>query len=286
MDTKRSKEYVCFNGGYFDAQIEVLSHKNRAFYYGDALFETIHCLGTEPQFFEDHWERLLHGASLLKFELSGNLSKSQLKKHIVSLLNKNRIFGGAKVRLTVFRKQGGLYAPDSNKIEWLIDPSPLSVDKYELNKPGLKIGLFTDHQKPINNFSTIKSTNALPFVMAGVYKNERSLDECLLLNTKGRIVESISSNVFLYINDGLYTPPLSEGCLNGVARKNIIRIANKIGNRVIEKPMEPEELLSADEIFLTNAIQGIKWVGGYEKKRYFNFLARKLIIELNNSAFE
>jgi len=278
-------KFYCHNGKFFLENEKSVSYKNRAFAYGDALFETIHCLGTRPQFFHNHWLRLAQGMKMVKMEADMEFTKENLLLYIEKLLNRNRIFKGARIRLTIFRDEGGLYSPEKNTISWLMESTALSSEKYELNHKGFHIDIFDGVHKPINILSNLKTTNALLFVLAGIYRNESKLDDCLLLNQFGRITESISSNIFLLLDNKLVTPPLSEGCIAGTMRHTILELAPQLGYAVEEKGILEKYLIEAEEIFLTNAIQGVRWVAGYKDRRYFNFSARKLIVALNETGF-
>lgn len=281
-----SVKSICLNGNFYSAEDAVFNGANRAFSYGDALFETIHCLGTSAQFFENHYARLTQGMKVLKMQSGQNLSKDILLKYIEKLLNKNRIFKGARIRITVFRGEGGLYSPETNEVSWLMESTALEHEMYELNKEGLHIDIFDGVHKPVNILSNLKSTNSLLYVLAGVYRKENNLDECFILNQYGRIAESINSNLFLFSGRKLVTPPLSEGCIAGTMRHTLIHLAQKNGYELEECVIIEKHLLEAEEAFLTNAIQGIKWIGAYKDRRYFNFISRKLIVSLNKYAFQ
>jgi branched-chain amino acid aminotransferase len=277
--------YVCLNGNFLPDDQPVISHRNRAFCYGDALFETIHCLGTQPQFIENHWLRLTQGMKILRMDPAGDFSLQLIERYIGKLLNKNRIFKGARIRLTVYRDEGGLYSPENNSISWFMESSALEHEKFELNHKGLYIDIYDVMHKPVNILSNLKTMNGLIFVLAGVFRNENNLDECLILNQYGRITESISSNVFLVKDERIYTPSLSEGCISGTMRYTIIELAGKAGYEIQERGILERNLLDADEIFLTNAIRGIRWIAAYKDRRYYNFVARKLNVKLNEIAF-
>ncbi len=277
--------YICHNGEFLKGDDYSLTHRNRSFCYGDALFETIHCLGTQPQFFENHWNRLSQGMKILKMQGSKDFSGQTLEYYIEKLLNKNRIFKGARIRLTIYRNEGGLYSPDSNTISWLMESSALEDEHYEFNSKGLNIDIFDGVHKPVTVLSNLKTTNALIYVLAGIFKTENKLDECLILNQYGRIAESISSNVFLVKDEKIITPPLSEGCIAGTMRHTVMYLAKRAGYSVEERGILETNLLDADEVFFTNAIQGIRWILAYKDRRYFNFVARKLVIELNQEIF-
>jgi branched-subunit amino acid aminotransferase/4-amino-4-deoxychorismate lyase len=278
-------EYILLNGKYYSANENVLSCQNRGFCYGDALFETIHCLGTQPQFFELHWARLIKGMGILKMIPGDDFGLVNIKKCIEKLLNKNRIFKGARIRLTLFRDAEGYYTPGKDTISWLVETSVLQQEQYTLNTKGLIIDIFDGLHKPVNILSNLKTTNALLYILAGIYRREKGFDECLILNQYGRIAESISSNVFAAYGNTIITPPLSEGCIEGTMRQTILKIAKDMGYKTEERGLLEKNLLEAEEVFLTNAIKGIQWIGAYKERRYYNFIARKLSAKLNEVAF-
>lgn len=271
--------FVC-NEKFFQTSETILTHQNRAFLYGDGLFETIRCLGTQPSSLDIHTERLFKGMRTLKMNIPGNF-KQTINTYIEKLLNKNRIFKGARIRLTVFRDNGGLYTPETNNISWVMESGSLENEKFVLETKGLAVDIFDTVHKPVNPLSNLKTTNALIYVMAGLYRKENKLDECLILNQFGRICESISSNVFIVKDKLILTPPLTEGCIEGTMRHTVINMVHELGFEVSERAILEKNLIEADEVFLTNAIQGVKWVSAYKDRRYYNFAARKLIAALN-----
>jgi branched-chain amino acid aminotransferase len=276
------QQYINLNGTHLTAEQPALHHTNRAFQYGDALFETMHANGKVVQFFDQHMQRLIKAMGMLKMDIPPKISGKTIEKEITRLLHKNRHLKGARVRLTVFRNPGGKYTPEDNSCSYLIESQKLDHDTYQLNDKGLFIDVFPGLKKPVHPLSNLKTTNDLIYIMAGLHKKEHGLDECLLLNEKGEITEAISSNVFVVYNRVLSTPPLASGCLEGIMREQIIECAGALNIRVSDsQPLTPEELMQADEVFLTNAIKGIQWVGGIRQKRYFKQTARKLLSVLN-----
>ena len=268
-----------------DNQLFSVLH-NRSFKYGDALFESIHAYGTEPQFLDFHLERLYSGMKLLKMEIPPELSSNNIQHLITKILNKNRIFGGARIRLTVFRQSEGLYTPESNKVGFLLVSEPLQKDKYELNKNGLMTDIYPDIKKPINILSNLKTASSLLYIMAALYKKENGLDDCILLNEKDRITESTSSNIFLVKKFKIFTPALSEGCLNGVMRKVVSGILKESGYVVNDNcSLTINDMELADEIFFTNAIEGVKWVVAFRDRRYYNKTSKNLVNKLNELSF-
>ena len=118
--------------------------------------------------------------------------------------------------------------------------------------------------------------------MAGLHKNKTNSGDCLVLNTDGRIAEAISSNIFLMEDGVFYTPSLQEACVAGVMRDVLIHHLREQGKQVVEKGITVDDLLKADEIFLSDVIHGLRWVGAFKTKRYFNNFSLKLIKELND----
>jgi len=278
--------FILFNGEYHFKDDFGLSIKNRAFCYGDGLFETMHANGTEIQFFEDHMVRLLYGMQILKMNIPDVIKSNNIKKEIIKLLHKNKLYQGVRIRLSVFRNDGGKYTPTENNVSYLAETEYVENHKFELNTKGLIIDIFRDINKPINPFSNLKSSNALIYVMAGMYAKEKKLNDCILLNEEGHLIESISSNLFLIKGRSMLTPSLNDGPVAGIMRKQILKMADSVGFEINhESSITENDLLNADEVFLTNSIKGIQWVLAFKEKRYFNHNSKKLIEKLNSIAF-
>src|SRR5690606_2445739 len=179
-----------------------------------------------------------------------------------------------RIRFSVFRDGEGLYTPQTNQSAYVIEVNKLDKKVNVNNQSGLIVDIFQDHRKPQNSLSNIKSSNAILYVLAGIYRKKQGLDYVLLINESGFLVESSSSNFFVWYNGMLYTPALSEGCVDGVMRRSILDFSKENGIEVIEAQMNPQILNEAEEIFITNAIAGMQCVLGYKKKRYFNHLSK------------
>jgi len=278
-------EKICLDGILYPKSEALWGSENRAFRYGDSLFETIHTNGTEIQFLPEHLDRLTKGMVCLGMNIPSNFNE-KIKREITYLINKNKAFSGTRIRLSVFRKDGGLYTPADNSISYLIESSALEHDHYILNRKGLKIGIYNEIRKSYNLISRFKTGNSLPFILAGNYRKKMHWDDCILLNDRGNIVESISSNLFLVKDGILMTPSIESGGVSGIMREQIIETAVALNITVFDDcVLNPENLLNADEIFLTNAISGIQWVVAFQERRYFNKTAKLLIEELNRKTF-
>jgi branched-chain amino acid aminotransferase len=272
--------YINFNGEIVPADSKLLTVANRSFKYGDGLFESMRMLKGELKFADQHADRLQRGMKALKMDGYSQMDAYFLKDKAEQLAVRNKAKHG-RLRLTVYRDSGGFYAPSQNKVGYCLEFIPADEPRYFLNEKGLIVDVFTELPKPINYLSNIKTCNSLTYVMAGLYKNQNNLDEVFLVNQNGFLCEASSSNVFVWYQDHLYTPALSEGCVEGVMRKVVIDIAKNNNIPVTEAQINPEILYEADEVFLTNASKGIQGVMGYGIRRYFSKISKQLMDELN-----
>ncbi len=275
------KKNIILNGEIIPSGESVLSIENRAFRFGDAVFETIRYHKGIPLFFDDHHKRLLQGMSTLKMNIHSLPSKDQLKRVIEALVTKNRIFSDARIRLTVFRNDGGLYTPDINDVSYTIEAGLLESELFLIDKKGLLIDVFDQHKKAISPLYNFKSANSILYVLAGIFKKELQLDDCLIVNENSEIIEGMSSNLFWIKDKTVYTPLLSTGCVDGIMRKQVINAVNDSGIEMQEVTgTSIDELLSADEIFFTNSIQGVRWVMGIQDQRFYNLTTKKIVQQL------
>jgi len=272
--------FINFNGEIVPADTKLLTTANRAFKYGDGLFESMRMMKGQLKFADIHADRLQRGMKALKIDGYSQMDTWFLKEMAEDLAARNKT-KHARLRLTVYRDAEGLYTPSQNKMGYCLELTPIDEPRYFLNSRGLIMDVFTDLPKPSNYLSNIKTCNSLIYVMAGIFKAQNKLDEVFLLNQNGFLCEAGSSNVFVWYQDHLYTPALSEGCVEGVMRQVIINIAQKNNIPVIEAQINPDILYEADEVFLTNAGRGIQCVMGYGVKRYFNRISKVLLDELN-----
>lgn len=274
--------YISLNGKISLSDSPIFTVANRSFRYGDSLFETIKCINGTPLFLEAHLQRLYSGMELMEFEWNDQLLKSVINEEVKRLLVRNRHIEGARLRITVFRNDGGFYTPETNQVSVLLETVP-DINEYQLNKEGITLGVYSEVFKSIHPFNSLKTGNSLLFVKAGIAKKKQSVDDLIILNSKGLVCETISSNIFLIIHNRLVTPPLSEGCLPGIMRQNVLALAPTLGIEVLETPIGTNALEQAEEVFISNAITGVQWVMGHENKRYFHKVSAKIIDLLNNA---
>jgi branched-subunit amino acid aminotransferase/4-amino-4-deoxychorismate lyase len=275
------QEYILHNDEFVAARQNVLSAQNRAFRYGDGLFESMRMSGNKLQFAELHADRLQGGMNALKMDGGVLFDEYFLRQKTSELARKNKFRDNVRFRLSVYREGEGLYTPESNKSGYLLEATAMPATGYELNKKGLIVDVYDEISKPVNKLSNYKTSNALLYVMAGLFKKQNRLDEAFILNQSGFLCESISSNVFVVYDRQIYTPALSEGCIAGVMRNVVMQTAKSNNISIIEAQINPEVLKEAEEVFVTNATSGIRWVMGYGKKRYFNEITKSLSVLLN-----
>jgi len=262
--------HCIYNGHVISLYEPAISFSNRAFRYGDSLFESIRYTNGKIMFLADHVKRIKLSMTTLRMNVPAEFTSGNIEHLILHLLEQNDIKQDARIRLTVFRNEGGFYTPETNDISFLIETEVLETTGYQLNQKGLWVDVYAEIKKQINKISNLKTGSALLYVMAGITKTSLKLDDCLLVNDNGNIIESINSNIFVVKNGTLYTSPISDGCIDGVMRKQILDIAAQNKILTFEQTLTVHTLTNGDEVFLTNAIKGIQWVGQFKNKFYTN----------------
>lgn len=277
--------YINNNGNLVAEDAAIMSVDSRSFRYADGLFETMLYKDGEVRFLHLHIDRLQRSMQKLHLEQHTHFDAYFIKRIVDELIRKNNMVGQqARIRLIVFREGGGLYAPNTNSCGYILQVNRLEEPVRD-KKVGLIVDLYTEYKKPFSDLSDIKSNNALIYVMAGIFRQKFDYDDVLILNQEGYLCEALSSNIFVYYEKTLYTPAINQGCISGVMRRVVIDIAEKEGIPVVEAQISPEIMKHADEIFCTNAVQGIQWVMGFKQKRYFNKISRILQEKLANWSY-
>jgi branched-subunit amino acid aminotransferase/4-amino-4-deoxychorismate lyase len=279
-------KYLCLNGEFRQAADPVLLAGNRAFRFGDALFENIHAWSTEAQLLEKHYKRLIASMDILGMAVPARLSVPSLSRFITQLLNRNKIFGGACIRLTVYRETGESLLPGNQMTCFILESEALESGKYLLNDKGYVIDVCQDYRRAAGILAGMKTTGYLPNVMTSLFCDQHGLDDAIMLNESGRITGSARSNIFLVRESSLFTPVLGQGCIPGVMREMIIKLAVEAGLQVNDhSSLTPAVLDDADEVFFTNSVEGIRWTGAYRQRRFYKNTAQMLIRKLNEKVF-
>lgn len=276
---------INFNGNI--AQEENILTQNRAFLYGDGIFETVKIINGKILFLEDHYFRLMASMRVVRMQIPMNFTMEYFEEQILNLVNKLNIASSARARITVFRNDGGLYLPKSNEISFLINAIVLGNTSYSLNTKEYEVDLYKDFYVTKQLLSSLKTTNKMINITGSIFAHENDLANCILLNDSKNVVEALQGNLFMVVGKKLITPPVSEGALNGIMRKQILALAKKIeGIEVSEEVISPFDLQKADELFLTNVITGIQPITKYRKKEFVTNLAHLLVQKLNESISE
>lgn len=272
-----------YNGRLSEEGVNQIPLTNRAFRFGDGVFESIRIVNGKPCFLDNHFNRLKMGLDMLSIRPHDTEVFEQIERDIYALLTENKVEEGGKVRLTISRASAGNYSPtDDVGLDYFIEAEPLEQNFFALNEKGMIVDIYPELRKQINRVAYFKTLNCQLYIMASLYAKREGLDNVLLTNENDCIIEAANANLFIVSNGVLYTPPLADGCLGGTMRMEVINTAIRHEIKVYETTLRPQNLLVADEVFLTNAVQGIQWVSGYRQKRYYHNLAQRLVQYLND----
>lgn len=255
---------------------------NRGFLYGDALFETVKILNKKVLFAEDHYFRLMASMRILRMEIPMDFTLDFFENIILQKAIEKNMQESARARITVFREDGGFYLPQTNAVNYHITITDNPYTSYVISKNPYEVDIYKDFSISKQLLSTIKSTNRLLNITGSIFAKENELDNCILLNSDKNVVEALNGNIFLWKDQELITPPLSDGCINGIIRKQILEMGNtKDGIKVTEKSISPFDIQKADEIFITNVIKGIQPITKYRKKEFQTNISEALTQQLN-----
>lgn len=272
---------INYNGSLV-ASSDITLHENRAFLYGDSIFETLRVLDGKVLFLEDHYFRLMASLRIVRMEIPMNFTMEYMEEQVQLLVNALPAAPAYRARISVFRKSGGFYLPTNNDVEFIVTASALTEPLYSITEGNYEVDLFKDFYVTKQLLSTLKSTNKMVQITGSIYAHENGLQNCLLVNDEKNVIEALQGNLFMLTGNKLVTPPVADGCLNGVMRKQVLELAKKIeGLEVTEASISPFDLQKADELFITNVIQGIQPITKYRKKEFGNATASDLVKRLN-----
>lgn len=268
--------FLNYNGKIYKADKLLISPNNRSFRYGDGCFETIKMIRGKIILEAYHFERLFTSIERLQFKKPNFFTPHFLSEQIVELAKKNNQEKLARIRLMVFRGDGGLYDPENHVPNYLVQTWALNPANNELNENGLVVDIYTDARKVCDQFSHIKSNNYLSYAMAALWAKKNKLNDALLLNPYNNIADSTIANVFIVKDGVVKTPAITEGCVSGNMRKYLLKCMRDLNMPVGETQITVEDLLQSQEVFLTNAVYGIRWVKQVAESGYTNSLAAVL----------
>ena len=268
--------YFNYNGKVCAEKTLVAGADNRGLRYGDGLFETMKVKKSQIIFEDDHFARLWKGMGILQFDVPKHFTPGKLKEETISLITKNGHQECARVRLNIFRGDGGLYDAKDHLPNYIIQSWALPESNGEWNSNGLVLGIYSDAKKACDVLSNVKHNNYLPYVLAALKAKKEKWNDAIVLNMYGRVCDTSIANIFLIQNEIISTPALKEGCVAGIMRKKVIREILDKEWKIIEKEITTNDLLNAEEVFLTNSIYNIRWVQRCNEKAYTNTLTKKI----------
>lgn len=277
---------INYNGALIGAEGNILALHNRAFAYGDAVTDVSKYSYQQLLFWEEHYLRLMAGMRVLRMNIPMSFSMEYIEEEILKTIRSNALESQpVRVRISIFRKSGNTYTPTDNDIEYLIETQPLSSAFYVLNEEPYEVELFKDFYIQPDLLANIKHTNRIVNVLGSIFAQENDYQNCILLNSQKNIAGALDGNIFLVNGNTLKTPALTDGAVNGITRKMLIKSLQKTSDyQVEETSISPFELQKADELFITNSLIGIQPVSQYRKKTYTHTATKSLIGKLNTIA--
>lgn len=274
------------NGILQEVEATKVSPHNRALLYGDGVFETIRAVNGKLLFWEDHYFRLMASMRILRMEIPMSFTPDFIEAELQKTIEASGLSNtAARVRITVYREGEGTYLPEKNDVGFYAFANELSSPFYTLSDDPYEVELYKDHYVNAGILSTLKTTNKVLHVTGSIFAKENGYDNCLLINTNKNVAEALQGNLFLVKGNTIKTPPLEDGCLRGIIRKQLLAIiSQKKEYELQEASISPFELQKADELFITNSIQGIQSITKYRKKTYKRDVAGELLKLLNVKA--
>lgn len=264
-----------------DDQLHLRS-SDRAFKYGDAIFES--CLFFEGRLplMSYHFERLTYSMQCLSIVHPPHITMQWLTD-IITELAKEHGLTTARAKITVWRGGGGLYLPQGNEPELLIEIFPLQSPPFSDAPRQYAMGEYKGLQKVIHPVSACKTANALPYILAAMFASDNGFDDALIFNTEAHIADAITANVWMFENNALITTPELNGGVKGTMQSWLVENAASFGYEVLRKPLTSAMLMTADAVFVTNAIQGIIPVTSFRSQRYSNNLPIALLRDVKST---
>lgn len=259
---------VFINGEYYRANEAKISVFDRGFLFGDSIYEA--CYGEKGSilFFEDHINRLKHSAKLLKFTF--HISLEEIKKQAIQTLAKSGL-ESAYLRIILTRGESKISLDPNqafkNNLVTIARPKPVYPREFYQN--GVYLSLVNTIRNDIRAVDpNAKSGNYLNNVMAIEEAKAQGAYDAIMLNSEGKVTEGTTFNLWIVKKGKIITPPLESGLLAGITRKNLLILIKNSGlDHAIEEIL-PEDLFSAEEVFITSSTRKIIPVARIDDKIY------------------
>ncbi|MGK7391578.1 MAG: aminotransferase class IV [Candidatus Cyclobacteriaceae bacterium M2_1C_046] len=252
--------WVWYNDRLLQEKDLILHTSNRAFQYGDGIFETIIIENGQINYAEYHKTRIINSTRIMHLDFKLNFK--EFTSRVQFLLQKNKL-QNARAKLIIWRAPGGYYIPEKNDSEFMI-----TLNTFNKKKPiPQRLGVSREIRIPKGLTKNCKTLNALPYILAGLeLKNYPEFDDFIILDNENNVSECISSNLFWIKDNEYFTPSLESNCIMGVRRSFIIDELKEKGIMVNEVLASVDELLQADSIYKTNVtgVHPVKSIGDKE----------------------
>ncbi len=281
----KTNERILNNGIAQNRDENIFSLKTFSLNYGLYFKETLRVFNDEVLFSNLHYQNIVQWLQVMNIKIPENYSAGFFEKAIQRLLKTNKHFSGAIAHIHLMAGCAAANETES-PVQYIIETTPAKTSEYQLNKEGLIIDIFKRIHKPINRLSFFHSPNLWLYRQAELFVKERSIDNCIIQNEKGHLVETINSNLFLIRDKAIYSASREDGSVDGIMQRFLPHIAAKLNIPFYVTSIDIHDLLSAEEVFLSNIEMGIQWVLGFQKKRYFNSFSKLLTKELNQFIHE
>lgn len=259
------------NGAIFNTNDLNISTQNRGLNYGDGVFETIRVKDKTILYAQSHYDRLLNACQSISIQLN----IKDIQKWVIDIINVANITNGI-IKINVIREDGGLFTPIGNNGNVIIRAreTPSNTEK-KIDK----IEIYDHFEKVYSSTSAFKTTNCIEYIKAGLYKQEESVDDLILVNQKKEVVECLYSNIIWIKNEQWYTPSIKTGCIGGIMLQQIESELIKKDLIINHGSYSVEELLDADTVINSN-ITGIKYLSKIGKTTFNT--DHPIINDLNN----
>ena len=274
-----------FNGELLQDKVKFLDAKNRGLQFGDAVYEELRVVNGDVYFLEEHYLRLMSSMRILRMEIPMQFTMEFMEKEILKTFSAQPANKNQRIKFMIFRNESGESNLSTHTVSYIITSEELDGPFFMIEDKAYEVELFKDFYKSATMLSNLDTNNKILNVVGIIFAEENDYQDCLLLNEQKMVVETLNGSLFLVNGDTVKTPPLSDGCSNGILRKKLIDIILKLdGYELVEQSISPFELQKADELFTINSIDGIIPITKYRKKMYSNTTAKNLLGKLNASA--
>jgi len=254
--------YVFHNGHIVPIKEVRLSPGQAGLLNGWGLFTTLRIFQGEPFAFERHWRRLEKDAARIRLPFL--FDSSQVRAWLRELIQRNEVRAGAARIYAIYNKIGFWQSQeDFPDVDLLLYTAGMPPHREPVR---LTIGAHGRHAA--SPLAGVKVTSWLPNVWSLQGAQQRGFDEVILLNERGEVAECTAANIFCVRDGRVQTPPLSSGCLEGVTRSVLLEIAPQVGVPVEEAVLRPEDLLAAEEVFVSSTNRNLIGVGEIEGQRF------------------